>query len=284
MINTSRRAPTTSWPASLAGTDVDGAIALDANGRLVRSLGIRRLFDYWLTTLGEQDLAAIRQQIAAMATATGGPGVSTQVLALFDDYVAYLQSAESIVASSMEPTELLRVHEALYALRREYLGTWADAFFADEESALIEQITQIQIRQDPDLDPATRQYLLERWEETLSDGARHARLAATAHHEVIDHNRDMRHAEYTESEKRQEWAEVYGPEAAERLAAMEVSRTTFAQNRDAFLEAYREVMADPDLSAAQRDLAIDGMLAGYSDPERRRLLSLAQLPAGAIDP
>lgn len=271
-------------PASLQGTQMDGAIELDGMGRLVRSISLRRLFDYWLTTLGEQDLNSIRTQIASLAESAGGAVLAAEVVALFDDYVAYLQAAESIVPSSMQHDDLIAAHEALFDLRRQFLGHWADAFFGVEEAAMVEQITQMQIRQDPDLDPETRRYLLEQWEDTLPDPVREARFAATAHHDVMDHSRTMRREGVTEAQMWQEWERAYGAEAADRLAAMEASRTDFAQVRDAFVDEYRALTANPDLTVGQRAAAVEALLSGYDDPMRRRLLALARLPEDAMDP
>ena len=41
----------TSMPASLDGTDVDGELAADAQGNLVITVGVRRVFDYFLSVI-----------------------------------------------------------------------------------------------------------------------------------------------------------------------------------------------------------------------------------------
>src|SRR5690625_4485414 len=51
-------------PSSLQGTKVDGHVAADANGNLVISVGIREMFDYYLSTLGEENLASVKARIA----------------------------------------------------------------------------------------------------------------------------------------------------------------------------------------------------------------------------
>ena len=55
------RAPRADWPASLRDSEPDGAVTLDANGRVIVSRELRRLFDYFLSALGERDVAAIRK-------------------------------------------------------------------------------------------------------------------------------------------------------------------------------------------------------------------------------
>ena len=50
-------------PRSLQGTKVDGEIIIDANKQLVVTEGLRRLFDYFLSALGEEDEATIIQRV-----------------------------------------------------------------------------------------------------------------------------------------------------------------------------------------------------------------------------
>ena len=50
-------------PRSLQGTDVDGEIIIDENKQLVVTEGLRRLFDYFLSALGEEDEAVIYARV-----------------------------------------------------------------------------------------------------------------------------------------------------------------------------------------------------------------------------
>ena len=64
-------------PASLQGTEVDGALEADADGHLKINNAVRRTFDYFLSALGEEPLdtivvrlrAYIRAQLPATAAA-----------------------------------------------------------------------------------------------------------------------------------------------------------------------------------------------------------------------
>src|ERR1700740_3405650 len=50
-------------PASLAGTTPDGAAHATADDALGLDPSLIRLFDYWLTTVGEQPIGSIRSQV-----------------------------------------------------------------------------------------------------------------------------------------------------------------------------------------------------------------------------
>src|SRR5215470_16216138 len=69
--------PSVPPPASLAGTEVDGALEIDADGGLRVTRELRRYFDYFLSATGEEDEAAIRARIVAHAE----PRLSARALA-----------------------------------------------------------------------------------------------------------------------------------------------------------------------------------------------------------
>src|SRR5260221_12570780 len=70
-VRTEQAAPATGQvqnpppPDSLRGTQVDGVVHLDANGQPLADRDLRRMFDYFLTRLGERDAVAIRGDLAA---------------------------------------------------------------------------------------------------------------------------------------------------------------------------------------------------------------------------
>ena len=49
--------------SSLRGTEIDGEVLLDPNGRVVLGIGLRRLFDYYLSLVGERDIVQIRAML-----------------------------------------------------------------------------------------------------------------------------------------------------------------------------------------------------------------------------
>src|SRR5699024_2093736 len=51
-------------PSSLSGTRVDGHVAADSSGQLIVSVGVKQMFDYFLSTLGEEDLNDVKGRIA----------------------------------------------------------------------------------------------------------------------------------------------------------------------------------------------------------------------------
>jgi lipase chaperone LimK len=74
---------------SLRGTDVDGDLEHDGDGRFIVTRRALRLFDYFLTATGEQDATAIRAQVAEVARQRLGAAEAERAIALYDRYVDY---------------------------------------------------------------------------------------------------------------------------------------------------------------------------------------------------
>lgn len=56
--DTQKKATTLALPSSFVGTEVDGSFRVDAAGNLIISEDIRRIFDYFLASIGEESLDA----------------------------------------------------------------------------------------------------------------------------------------------------------------------------------------------------------------------------------
>lgn len=114
---------TSSIPDSLAGTDPDGDLSIPV------SRGTLRLFDYYLTTLGETDVAGVR---ALVTIAADRQGNTTEVLALFDRYIEYLEDLRDTHAPTIE-----RYFARAQTLQARYFGADAETLFGEENRAFL---------------------------------------------------------------------------------------------------------------------------------------------------
>lgn len=225
-------------PASLRGSDVDGSLALDAQGRFVPTPGARLLFDHFLTATGEEPLEAIRARVAAEAGARLPEAAAADAVRLFDLYLAYLDQARAAapVKGRLDEEAALAL---LSDLRREVLGREvAEIFFGAEEAAdraaLRTRITREPVHLSPE-------------EQALRDeAALRARGAAPA-------------------ELRAFRERTFGAAAADRLEAMDREEADFR----ARLSAYRAKKAS---GAPAGEL-----LAAFTPEERLRVEALDRI-------
>src|SRR5690606_19818417 len=75
--------------ASLRGTEVGGRLQTDADGNLLISDQLRHLFDYYLSTTGEQNHAQIVAQVQALIRDSLDDPARSQALDLFQRYLDY---------------------------------------------------------------------------------------------------------------------------------------------------------------------------------------------------
>jgi hypothetical protein len=92
-------APEAERASSLAGTDIDGAFTIGDDGRFAPDRQAIRLFDYFLTTEGERDAAAIRAAVLDAARARLSPDDADRALALYDRYLGYRQALQAALES-----------------------------------------------------------------------------------------------------------------------------------------------------------------------------------------
>ena len=266
--------------SSLRGTEADGGVSLDASGNVVLDLRLRRLFDYYLSLIGERDPAQIRQLLHAYLLDRYTPNHAATVLAYFDRYAGYLQRlADANLARSRDPQERL---DRVSALRRQALGdAMAAAFFAEEEALAALTLKRMTIAADDSLSPERKSELLA--ELDLAAGFS-ARTEADTASDVADQNRGFDREQSTPQQRAAEREALWGKEAAQRLAELDASRAQWDARIDAYLSARSRIDADRTLSAAARAQAVATLRAQHFDAiEQRRIASLeavGQLKAG----
>jgi lipase chaperone LimK len=259
-------------PASLQGTESDGGVTLDASGRLVPDLSLRRLFDHFLSSIGERSIDEIRALLAARLDQITTPDGKRQVQEVFERYLRYLEAVDQS-AARLEELPLRERLAMLRDLRRQHLGyEMAGAFFGDEEAYQQYTLDTRELADDTTLTAderaarqreltaalpeAVRQPLLEqqRVESDLADAQAIETLASDA---------DERHRLRVQR---------YGEEAAARMELLDRERAAW-NARVAAYQAERSRLAS--LDAARRQTALDEYLSrNFSEAEQRRIRSL----------
>ena len=124
-------------PDSLSGTEVDGGVRADEQGRLIVEARIRRMFEYYLSTLGEASLAEVKTWVAHHLNENLPASAAREAWSLFRDYLDYRRGLEAITqpGPDADMDAVARTMERRNALRREKLGREAaQAFFGAEEA------------------------------------------------------------------------------------------------------------------------------------------------------
>lgn len=137
--------PASAPPPSLQGTEADGAWRADARGRLVLERGVRRRFDYWLSTLGEWQPEQIERQVLDQARRELPPTAAQELAQLWTRYLALQRHPWQRLVQPTDPSTWRPALEERQAVRRQRLGREAaDVFYAEEEQALWRDILALE--------------------------------------------------------------------------------------------------------------------------------------------
>lgn len=149
----------TAFAPSLRGTQRDGSLRTDENGNLIIERGIRDLFDYHLTTLGEHDLQAIRQQLRSIFVRELPAQAAHQATLLLDAYLLYrdqsgaLQDGYPALNEHNAAAVITDYFSQRSALRqRLFTADAADAFFSADTGNEQTALQTLQRLSDPKTD------------------------------------------------------------------------------------------------------------------------------------
>ena len=230
---------------SLRGVQPDGGFHLDAQGRLRPDRAVRRRFDQLLSTLGEatiEELGALLQQQAR--TELGSDDGAAQVMTVWERYLQLQRQLAPAGDTGSAPTadSLALALQERTRQRRLVLGNdWAEAFYGDEEAAL-----QARLSTPPSQAPTGEQ----------------AGTALPAAARAPQPGEDL-----TALQRQRE--ATLGPEAAARLQALDQAQAAWAENIQATRRALTRLQGAAELSALQRQQAIDQLIESRFAPEDR---------------
>lgn len=263
---------------SLRDTAVDGAVHLDASKRPLADRDLRHLFDYFLARLGERDERAIRADLLAHLrnTLNLDAAAQAQVLDWFDAYVAVERAASALPRSG----DLAADAKRLRTLHRARLGDeLAQAWYGTEDDYAAYTAQRLAIEHDTVLGASEKAQRLGELEATLNPQQRESLRSSTDFQIALAQSAQLDDQAADASTRYVDRAALWGEDAATRLAALDQSEADWSDRLAGYARARASALADSALSPAAREARLAALLAGFSESERRRVLSLAQANA-----
>lgn len=251
--------------SSLRGAGRDGAIHLDAGHRVVADADLRRMFDWYLTLRGEFTPAEIRSLLLSDVEGERGGAVAHAVADLFDAYVAM---HADLMAGSLSPDLAERLAQVRAAHRR-WFGAAAESMFGDEEATLDYTVRRRALAQATDLDPAEREARLDALEKERPQAMRESEREATAAVLADEQSRQFEALGTDAAARHRERADLWGSEAADRLAALDRERAAWEQRLSDYARERDRIRADARLDATARERAITELQQRSFDANER---------------
>lgn len=261
---------------SMEGTKPDGELTVGADDVLVVDAELGRLFDYYLSAVGEKSVDDIRAEIERELDRRLKPaaaGEAKRLLARYLDYKRALVDVEKNLQKTGGSAETARGRmTAMHELRMRFFSAKEDnGLFGFDDAYDTDAVTRLEISQDKSLSDAQKKEKLAALDAALSPALRESREAPLIVVKLEESAQKMRAKGATEDDIYRMRAAALSPEAAARLAAVDREETDWKNRISAYL-AERGTLIAGNLAEADRQLALQQLRnAHFSSDEQRRL-------------
>jgi lipase chaperone LimK len=263
---------------SLDGTTPDGNIKTASNDVLVVDAELGRLFDYYLATVGEQPLDAIRAEIENELDRRLKPRAAREakhLLARYLDYKRALADVEKNAQLAGGSVDAVRGRlTAMQQVRaRFFSAAESQGLFGFDDAYDMDAVTRLEIGQDHSLSDAQKQERLAALDAALPPAVREARDAPLKIIKQEEAVAKMRAEGASEDDIYRMRAANLSPEAAARFAEVDQEETTWKSRITSYLAERNKLMGntanspEPDRQAALQQLR----QTRFNADEERRL-------------
>jgi len=272
-------------PRSLRGTEVDGALPVDAAGHLVPGPDVLRLFDYFLSARGEESEAAIETRILRHVRATLEPPAREEAEALLGRYLDYHARMRRLAGEGPVPEDAERRLQWIREERRAAFGReLAEALFGESEALARLDLERRRVLLDPELGEEERARRLEAIDARMPEALRARREEDEAPLRVQAQARALRRAGASEAEVFALRARAFGPEAAERLAALDREQAAWRARLEEYTALRDALLADESLDAETKDARLDALRRQRFEPEEQARVRALDAASGRKGP
>ena len=262
--------------SSLIGTTPDGAATATADNALVLDPALIRLFDYYLTTVGERPISAIQAQVNRDLDGRLAPLAARQAKDLFARYVQFKSALKAQRPAKPVGRSVDMLREGLrmmLALRATYFNdVESRALFGPQDAEASAALARMAIEQDPALDAQQRRERLAALDARLPAGVRADREAPLAVVHLEEAAQQIRAQGGSEDDVYRMRAAATSPEAANRLADVDRDEAAW-KARIAAYQAQRGAAMSAPGSDADRQAALSDLRNRLFTPEEQRRLA-----------
>lgn len=283
--------PLLNLPNSLKLTQVDGLLEVDSDGNLIISAQVKNLFDYFLMTLGEENLDEILNRINAhLGNELEEPALSQaqNILAQYLDYknnmVILNQSYNDQAGLLGGEFEMLQRQLDMQArLRRESMEPEiVEAFFSFDETYDQWSLERLRIGADESLSLDEKKERLSQMEQDLPEEMRVLQEGQFQPQEFRQLQKTQTFS--SEEEKYSFYQQQYGDDAAQRLQLLDSNRQQWQARLDDYFEQKDAILSVEGLDQGDRDEAVRDLVeASFTDNEQRRLVALEDIEKASVN-
>ncbi|UUY07544.1 lipase secretion chaperone [Pseudomonas sp. J452] len=271
-------------PPSFSGTTVDGQFRVDSAGNLLISEDIRRIFDYFLSALGEDSLQHSVKRLQTYITSQLAMPAREQALVLLEQYLQYKQQLVQLEKDlpQMASVDAMRQREqAVQALRASLFSAEAhQVFFGNEEAYNQFTLQRLAIRHDQSLSDDEKAAALDQLRNGLPESMQEL-IVPQLQTELRQQTSALQAQGASPQQIQQLRLQLVGAEATARLEALDQRRQQWAQRLNDYRREKALIEANNGLSSSDKAAAIDSLAAERFDEQERLRLAAAEELASA---
>lgn len=275
---------------SMQGTDPDGDLkawaAAHHSGQASAALPyaeLRHLFDYYLSAIGERDLASIVQHIRQAIDQSLGPAQSAAAKHLLERYIEFkralveLEKNPALIGSGIQAIRAR--FKAMQDLRTQIFSSEEDrGMFEWEDVRDMDALARLEITEDKSLSAAQKRDRLAALDASMPEALRASRDAPRVVIKVEEMAKTMRENGASDDDIYRMRAKELNPQAASRLAEVDREEQVWKQRISVYLAARAKILKDKaDAPESERQAALSELQnAQFDVDERRRLAAYEQ--------
>ncbi|MCU1716108.1 lipase secretion chaperone [Pseudomonas sp. 5P_3.1_Bac2] len=280
-LKASDKPPAPQMTTSLRGTEVDGVFYVDEAGNLLITPDIRRIFDYFLSTIGEEPLEQSIARLRGYIDAQLQEPARSQAHTLFNQYLQYKQELIALEIDLPQSTDLSGLTQreaAVKALRERIFSAEAvEAFFGTEQRYNEFTLQRLAILHDQSLSDDEKTARVQQLRDALPEELQEQALTRLQV-ELRQQTQALQANGGSAEDIRRLRQQTVGVEATERLEQLDGKRSQWQQRLTSFQEQRQKITANEGLSQADKDQATARLLEeNFNETERLRVDAALQL-------
>lgn len=268
-----------SFVRSFEGTQPDGNIQVESGDVLVVSAELVRLFDYYLSAVGEKPLEAIRMEIERELDQRLKPHAAVEAKTLLASYLNYKKALVEVEKNPrIAGGSLEAIRARLLALQetraRFFSAADIQAMFAMEDMRNLDAVARLEISQDKTLSAAQKAEKLAALDAALPAPLREEREAPMQIVRLEESANKLRSQGASEDEIYRMRATAISPEAAARMAEVDRDESVWKSRINSYLtERTRLLGATANYPPVDREMALQQLRQTHFNADEQKRLA-----------
>ena len=274
---------------SMRGTEPDGDLRTLQGGTQTGEIGLpvyaelKRLFDYYLSAVGEQDIDAITSQTSAEIDRRLPLSQAPEAKRLLGLYLAFKRElAELEKRPNLSGPGVQAIRRRLLAmqdLRSQYFSAKeTEGMFGFEDAYDMDAVARLEINQNPELNAAQKKEQVEMIEASMPAYLREDREASRVVVRIESQAQAMRASGASDDDIYRMRAKEFDPQAASRLAEVDKEELAWKIRIANYLDRRRDLLkTHANGTDTERQRALGELQESqFTSDERRRLAAYEQ--------